>query len=159
MDECVVDANVWSHSQNPSVDVFDDAVQFVTDFGAASVVLCVDEGFSLVEEENRSVIGREYLDQLKPGSVAFQLIAALAASGRVRFVAGKVARADRDRIRRLVFKNTRDQHYLRVALNTTTQILVSHDFYDMPESVRSDLRKRPGIDVIDARTCCARLAA
>lgn len=157
--DCVVDANIWGHAQNPSVPEFDSAVRFVGHLREAAVVLCVDEGFSLVEQENRSIIGHEYLQQLSSGSPAFAVLAHLAATGRVRFVSAKVSRGDRDRIRNLVRRNTRDQHYVRVTCNTTDRVLVSHDNDDLAPDVRDALQSRLNVEVLDAHNCCDRIEA
>lgn len=157
--DVVVDANVWGHSQNPQNDNFEAANQLIEDLATSDCILCVDEGFSLNEADNRSIIGREYLDQLRFSSPGFQLIAALGSRGRIRFVSSSVKRESRDAIKRIVGHNTRDQLYVRVTFNTEDRHLVSHDFDDLAVDDRRELRKGIGVVVVNAAACCEALRA
>lgn len=63
--DVVVDTNVWVHASNPGEQRFEAALEFLEKLlYSASILLCVDEGFSLDEASNRSLIGREYLDNI-----------------------------------------------------------------------------------------------
>lgn len=138
LDDIVVDTNVWAHADNPTELRQADAIELLTDLAAADTKICVDEGFSLVESENRSKIGSEYLAHLSGLPLASALIATLASSGRVAMVTTSVSDPVRRTINRLI-RDPSDRVFAKVAHNASSGVLCSHDFAHYPPRVRKSL--------------------
>jgi hypothetical protein len=154
--DIVVDTNVLVHAANPTEPRFKDALAFVRRLMACSTKLCVDEGFSVNEAENRSHIGSEYLGHLRSGMVGFALVVHLASTARVRIVTRSVPQHVGRRMRMHV-KSVRDLVFVRVAFNSTERILASHDFGDLPERAREGLRNELNVLVLAADEAVAEL--
>ncbi len=147
--DVVIDTNVWAHADNPNELRQRDAIAFVTALLGAATVLCVDEGFSLVESENRSKVGNEYLTHLAALPFASAALATLAGSGRLAFLDGRVPDAVRRMINRLVYDPT-DRIFVKLAHCADSGVLCSHDYTHLPNDVRAKLR-RVGVDVLSAK--------
>lgn len=150
LSDVVLDANVLGHSQNPEVAEFHDSRALVAALRDGAVVLVVDEGFSLVESENRSILGHEYRAQIRAGSDAFYLLMECFAGLRGKWVSSRVNDADRRKVNREVAANTRDRLYVRIAINSDSRTLVSHDFSDFSAVCRQRLKSQVLVDVITA---------
>jgi hypothetical protein len=137
--DVVVDTNVWAHADNPNEPRQTDAIAFLTDLLGGTTEVCVDPGFSLVESENRSKIGSEYLAHLSALPFASATLATLSNSGRVSFVSTAVP----DRVRRIINRvicDSSDRVFVKVAHNTNSGVLCSHDYTHMPPGARVRLR-------------------
>ena len=86
--DVVVDTNIWLHANNPTVDTFAAALEFVRTLLRSSTVLCFDTGVSLTEACNRSRILSEYLAQIKGSGVGKKILEELLQSGRWTDVSG-----------------------------------------------------------------------
>jgi hypothetical protein len=157
LDDLVIDTNVLVHAQNPGERRFKDSVQFVESLLGCKAQLCVDPGFSAVESANRSLIGGEYLDKLRVGSIGYSALVMLIGAGRVREVPRAADRAANKKILQLVRKK-RDRTFLSVAWGTSEKLLVSHDYEDFQEKKRAEIRKSIGVRMADAAGVCALLA-
>ncbi len=157
IDDLVIDTNVLVHASNPAVPRHEAALLFATSLLAADTLLCLDEGFSAIEAQNRSLIGGEYYQHLVVGMIGYAVVATLAASERVKQVSKTVPAAARTRIKRLIPRNPRDRTFVQVAVNSTDNVLVSHDFDDLGDDVRRKLRAEVGIDVDTAEQALLRL--
>ncbi len=156
--DIVIDANVFLHACNP---VSGRQVMCRTLLGYVKdcdVHLCVDEGFDWEEARNRSQIGAEYIRNLKVGTVAYELVVYLAKSGRIDIVHRSVPPATARLIHRQVTKGP-DRTYVKVAYNSREKILASHDFGDIPDTVRERLRKQLMVKVVSAEGATAALRA
>lgn len=156
LDDVVVDTNVLVHAQNPQEDRFGDSVRFVENLLACRALLCVDSGFSTKESSNRSLIGAEYLEKLRAGSLGYAALVQLATSGRVREVARMADGAARKQILQLIRK-PRDRTFLSVAWNSSGRLLVSHDYEDFQEGKRKEIHKVIGVRMADAAEMCVLL--
>ena len=76
------------HASNPTHADHEPAKLLCTLLEATKTRICVDDGFNLDESQNRSIIGKEYLDHLKPGMVGLGLVSVLAQSMRISFLRG-----------------------------------------------------------------------
>ena len=150
LNDIVVDTNVFVHASNPNVPFHATSLALLRVLGDATVVLCVDEGFDIVEAQNRSLIAGEYYGNLISGMVGFAIIATLASTGRLKQVPKRVPQAVAQKIRRLVPRNPRDRTFLRVSFNSHERILVSHDFDDFGPGVRTALKASVSVAVITA---------
>ena len=155
MDDVVVDTNILAHSGNPSNASFDAARHFLLDLLRSSTAWCMDPGFSLIESQNRSRILSEYLATVPPTDLGLQVLARLAATGRITIV-DRPTRSVRGQIRRLVPGNPGDRVFVEVAYGSTDHVLVSHDESDFHPECRAQLRERLGVIVLDAATCRSR---
>jgi hypothetical protein len=154
--DIVLDTNVLVQAHNPEAPHYGFCCELIYEMTNCQTLLCVDEGFNLVEANNRSVIGREYREHLRYGMVGFTLIQYLATSLRVKFVSAHVAQNVAQRINRRVASGP-DRVFLRVAFNSQERTLASHDFNDIPEVVRDQLRNRIGLIVLAAEDAAAAL--
>jgi hypothetical protein len=148
--DIVIDTNVFVHAHNAAIPEHADALLFCNLVRNHTVTICLDEGFSLIESDNRSQIGEEYLEHLRAGSVGLALVAHLASTGRMRFVAALITPPDRRWLRKQIPRNGVDRTYVIVALNTEDRVLVSHDRTDFTPNVRASLLNRLDVNVIFA---------
>jgi len=156
LNDLVIDTNVLVHAQNPSEQRFSASTRFLSALLDAPTVLCVDHGFACDEAQNRSHIGTEYLQNLRAGSFALQVVATLAGSGRVRQVERRAPQATARQINQLL-RNRFDRIFLSVAFNSTERILVSHDFQDFQLPKRQTIRQTLNVRVIEAHVCAPEL--
>lgn len=148
-DDLTIDTNVLMHCDNPNEDRFDDARAFIEAFLESETALCVDEGFSLDEAQNRSHIGQEHLEHLVPGNLGYQAIVKVAQTTRVKLTKKKMSLRDIQQLNRLVHDKT-DRPFVRVAKNSGSRVLVSHDFLCFSETVRREVRRELGVQVVCA---------
>ena len=147
--DVVVDTNVLMHADNFQEPRQQDAQSFLLSLQESETSLCVDEGFDTNEANNRSHIGSEYLTHLKFGMLGFAVIAHLARSFRVREVSRSVPSGISKHIRMRV-GNAQDRIFVRVAFNAEDKTLTSHDFTDLPQTVRQELSS-----IINVHIVCA----
>ncbi len=152
LSDLVIDTNVLVHAQNPSEQRCADARRLLTTLLDTTAVLCVDQGFACDEGQNRSHIGTEYLQNLRAGSLALQVIATLAGSGRVRQLGRRAPQATARQINQLI-RNRVDRVFLSVAFNSTDRVLVSHDLEDFQLPKRDTIRRTLGVRVVEAQDC------
>ena len=155
--DVVVDTNVMAHAQNPTEQRFPDAQRFLANLLNTTTELCVDPGFHPDESRNTSLIGGEYLDHLRAGSAAFEVVLRLFLSRRVKEVSRNTTPAMRRTIVRLV-ADPRDRTFVTVALNSSEKLFVSHDFHGgLQRKGRRVIHRQTGVKIVDAADCCARL--
>src|SRR4051794_30686563 len=106
----------------------------LTAFLQSTTKLCVDEGFSLSQADNKSLIGYEFLDKLRAGSLGLAVITTLAGAERVKLLPRKVDQGAGRKIRQKV-SNKRDRTFIQVTYNSADKTLASHDYYDMPVTI------------------------
>lgn len=112
-------------------------------------ILCMDEGFSLIEAENKSFIGYEYLKHIRFGMQGYALILKLVQDNRIDFVTKQVPAPASKTINRTGIKKS-DRIFVKVAYNSSEQILITHDYEDFSTSIRAFLHDKLSIRVIDA---------
>ena len=154
--DIVIDTNIFLHAVNQQEIRRKDADALLTKIRTCTVHLCVDEGFTLMEAQNRSVIGAEYIKHLRVGTVGFALVSFLAGSNRVKIVPKGVPANISRAIRSQVPKGP-DRTFLYVAFNSQEKVLSSHDFGDIPQQVRNRLLAKVGLHVLAADEALARL--
>lgn len=149
LSDLVVDSNVLSHAQNPGNANFEDAGILLEKLAASSTMLCMDGRFT-IGVGNSSLIGQEYLDNVGFGGVAFATLQFLMQTDRIKVVSVKVPLGEKKIVDSLVPNNKRDRTFVKVAFNSDEQRLVSHDFEDFTESVRTKIRARLGVLIQEA---------
>lgn len=138
--DVVVDTNVWAHADNPNESRQAASISFLQSIGDSGTKICVDQDFSLIESENRSKIGSEYLEQLSACPFAAAMLASLARAGRFLVVSTRVPNPVRARINRSV-GDPSDRVFVKVAHNSHSGVLCSHDYKHLPRRCRAELRK------------------
>ena len=156
--DVAVDTNVFAHADNPNEIRQADAVEFLSAFLESDALLLVDADFSLIEHENRSAIGSEYLQHIIAVALplASATLARLASSSRILEISAAVPNHIRRRINQLV-ADPSDRVFVKVALNGESKVLCSHDFKHLSVRVRGELRSL-SIAVLDANEACLRLS-
>ena len=149
VNDVVVDTNVFMHAENKVEARRDACAKFVEKLLADDTHLCVDEGFDLLESDNRSQIGGEYLRFLRPGSIGYHVVTYLALNQRVNNVSRAVPANVGRQITRLIYDPT-DRVFVKVAFNSRSQVFVSHDFANFPNRVRAQLHGNLGIETLEA---------
>jgi predicted nucleic acid-binding protein len=147
--DIVVDTNVWAHSQNPQEMRFANCQRFVQELRASHIKLCLDPEFNPFEN-NTSLIGAEYIDVLRIGSVAFATVVELLLAGRVHEVTTRVRPEMNRKVVQLI-RDQRDRTFIRVTVNSDSSVFVCHDFQGgLQQSRRGRIEAELSIQVIDA---------
>jgi predicted nucleic acid-binding protein len=158
MDDIVLDTNVLMHASDPRERLCPLARALVRSIKDSETKICVDEGFNLNPAQNRSLIGQEYSTHLKHGSYAAAFILALSNGKRIRVVSRNVQRKTKKMILQRVRK-PRDRTFLYVTVNSTENVLVSHDFEDFTQDKREGLRRDLLIHIVTAQEALPRFQA
>ena len=154
--DIVLDTNVLVHADNPEELRHQTSRALLAELANCVTRLCVDEGFDVIEANNRSIIGAEYLKHLRFGMLGYELVRHLAGSLRVKQVSRNVPQSVLRHITRQVPKGP-DRTFLRVAFNSESKTLACHDFDDVPITVRARLQRSIGLQIIDAEAAAAAL--
>jgi hypothetical protein len=154
--DVVLDTNVFLHSQDPRQNLRVAAASLLERLSGCNVMLRVDEGFSVDPARNRSFIGHEYLTHVRFVDQAYALIVLLGRRGQIQETGKSVGAANQRALCRLISDKT-DRVFVRVAFNSKSKTLVSHDFADFPTDRRAALRKQLQVATIDAEECLPEL--
>jgi len=148
--DMVIDTNVLMHASNPNEGRFEHAVQFLERLLQVATLLCVDEGFDVLEAKNRSLIGAEYLNNLVHGALGHTVVTHLAKSGRMSVVPRQASRPQ-TRVVTQMIRKPRDRTFVRVAINSRDHVFVSHDYNDFSNEKRQDIQASLGVTMPDAQ--------
>ena len=151
--DVTVDTNVFMHACNPNEPRYADSISFVNTLLASIASLAIDAGFSTDPSKNTSLIGAEYLAKLVPGSLPHYAVAHLALNGRVAVYGSSLSPQLSKKLNQMV-SNRRDRTFVKVATNSQSCHLVSHDYADFAKAKRKAIRSTFGVDMIDAAVCC-----
>ena len=157
LSDITIDTNVFAHCYNPIEPRCAAALALVVAVKDGRQLLCVDDGFDIVESRNRSMIGSEYKQHLRAGSPGLSLIAFLASKGRIRVLPKRPPQDIKQAIEQAVW-DTYDRVFASVAWQSSDRILASHDFLHFPDAVRSQLKLEIDLAIVDAASCCAMCA-
>jgi predicted nucleic acid-binding protein len=149
LSDIVIDTNVFLHAQNPRERRFAASGRLLARLLRVPTELCVDPGFSLDEASNESLIGQEYLDKIRAGSIGYVTLVQVLLANRVKEVDRRLDARERACLRHWSLK-PRDRTFLAVAINSNDQVLVTHDYEDFGKSKRRDIRKRTGAKAVEA---------
>jgi hypothetical protein len=149
VEEITVDTNVFKHANNKIEPRQAIAAAFISSLLASNSKLCVDEGFDMAPAKNRSLIGGEYLEKLVIGELGYIAVATLASKGRISFVSKSVPAAIGKKTNQMI-PDKRDRTFVRVAYNSSSQYLVSHDYADLPQAVRDALEGEIAVHIVEA---------
>jgi len=154
--DLVLDTNVLVHASNPDCQFHAACGDLLTRLLEVATSLCVDDGFSLIEADNRSLIGHEYLQHLRFGMVGFAVVSHLAGTGRVRMVS-KAVNASLSKRLNILIPVKRDRTFVKVAANSEERVLGSHDFADFSVGVRKELLGSAKVRILAAAEVAAEL--
>jgi predicted nucleic acid-binding protein len=143
--DVVIDTNVLMHAANPQEPTRDEALSFLERLRTVKTSICVDKGFGM-KGANTSRIGHEYRTHLTPGSPGYAFIVFVATNQRLKMLSGAVEVAIARKINQRVPKPS-DRVFIRVAINSESKKLASHDFADFTRDTRQFLSKENGIKV------------
>lgn len=149
MNQIVIDTCTLKHSADPKCKYFLESIEFINKLQNNTVDCIVDEGFSLIETDNTSYIGFEYIKHLQPGTLGFELIKYLALNERIQFVSNNVPNNTKKYIERII-RNKKDRIFLRVTYNSVDKILASHDFTDYQARKRKFIKRELNILIATA---------
>ena len=155
--DLVIDTNVLAHANNPENQHNSASINLIEALYSCSSLICVDEGFSIIEAENRSFIGSEYLENLVPGMLGYNVISYLASIDRVKIVTKRTSSQISRYINQRVFNN-KDKIFLKVTFNSIEKVLISHDFTDFPTRLRTEFNRRQSICIFTADSGVDRLS-
>jgi len=144
LEDILIDTNVLKHANDSNTPYQTDSIELINAMIDTETLLCVDEGFTLDETQNRSHIGHEYLKHLKHGSLGHALLRYLFLERRYRFLPRQIPPAITRQINQQ-FGNRRDRIFLRVAYNSTEKVLISHDYTDFSIPRRQFFSRSLGI--------------
>lgn len=147
--DIVIDTNVLVHANNPEVPRQGDSINFIENLLASELEICVDEGFNIIESNNRSHIGHEYHTHLVFGMLGFAFLAQMAQSNRIKIISKKVNQKI-DKMLKQRISNNGDKVFVKITINSSKKILISHDFDDFPKNIRSFLKDSFDIEVLTA---------
>jgi predicted nucleic acid-binding protein len=150
MIDIVIDTCTLKNASDSKSKYFEYSIEFIDKMLKNEIKCIVDEGFSLIEIENKSYIGLEYLKHLQPGTLGFKLVTHLASTDRMNFVSKDIPNNDKNFIEQKI-RNKKDRMFLRVTYNSKTKILASHDFTDYQINKRKLLRKKLSISIVTAK--------
>jgi predicted nucleic acid-binding protein len=147
--DIIIDTNVLVHANNKNEIRQQASIDMIKYLLDSEELLCIDQGFSFNEAQNRSFIGYEYLKHLKIGMLGYIFISTIAQRKRIKQVAKNADAAISRKINKCM-SNIRDRTYLNVAYNSSDKILVTHDYSDFSISKRKYINKEFEIKVFDA---------
>lgn len=147
--DIVIDTNVFLHAVNNIEPRQQSCILMLNLLNDGTTQLCVDEGFSLEESKNRSHIGQEYITHLRAGSIGYALVGHLARSGRVSILPRRVPATVSRHITTQIRKGP-DRTYVYVAYNSMGKTFASHDFNDIPTTVRTRIQRAIAVRIVDA---------
>ncbi len=153
--DIVVDTNIWIHAGNPGVDKYTEAQRFVLALYGSETILCFDVGAANNEATNRSKILSEYKERVGGSGVGQQILSALLQSGRWASVSSTVTNAQRQIINQNV-PDASDRVFAKVATNSDSRALISHDEAAFHANCKKALAKKCGVAV---QSCSEVLAA
>ncbi len=155
MPDIVVDTNVWVHATDRGDGLLsDDAAAFVVRLLESRTSICVDPGACIPATATTSRIWAEYRDQqlLNPARAEYFVLAALYSDQRVTEVAPRTNTRYTKVLRRLIYDKD-DRIFVRVAVETNDQTLVSNDGDYLEHCTKREFRRALGV------TLCAPRAA
>ncbi|TCK68479.1 hypothetical protein [Acidipila rosea] len=147
--DIVIDTNIFLHAENQQEQRQASCQMLIELLNDGESKLCVDEGFDLEESKNRSIIGREYIAHLRDGSLGYALVGYLARTGRVAMLPRKVPQAAKRHILQQI-PDGPDRTFVFIAHNSDEKVLVSHDFNDIPPTVRQRIKNAIDVCIVDA---------
>jgi len=146
--DVVIDTNILLHAENKQEQRQQSCQILIDLLRDVDSKLCVDVGFDFEESNNRSIIGQEYIKHLRAGSLGYALVEYLARSGRVSILPRSVPPSVMRHIKQI--PKGPDRTYVRVANNSKDKTFVSHDFNDIPLTVRKRIKDAIDVCIVDA---------
>jgi|WetSurMetagenome_2_1015567.scaffolds.fasta_scaffold307779_2 hypothetical protein len=131
----VIDTNIFEHANNKKIKQYYSSNNFLKQINIDGTTLCVDEGFSDKECENRSRIMSEYYSRLAPGTAGYNYLMQIVQNGKVM----PILNSEILKYKRPLAKKIRDRIdlvFLCAAIICADKTLVTNDYCDFPQKMR-----------------------
>lgn len=148
--DIVIDTNVMSHSANPNCVDFPSALAVIEWLRNSSISLVFDDLGKNKPDPSTSLLYTEYRNTLPIGSAAMVLVMTMLQQGRVTF-SSRPARTQAEKINGMLPKNKKDRAVLGAALGSVDKVLVTNDWSDFSQKVRSRCLKEFSVHVLSSR--------
>lgn len=155
--EIVVDTNVWIHAGNAGVTYHQEALEFCERLQQSDEHICFD--ISDTRLSPFSMILEEYLERVVHGTYGAYLIAHLLKSGRFLPTIDSLTDSQRSTIGALLSQNARDRTFAVTARSSSCHSLISHDFVDFTDHVRTELWRKIRLRCETSREFLNRIAS
>lgn len=149
MSDIVIDTNVFLHAEDPRQPRNEAASDLIELLLSTDIEICVDEGFSLTEADNRSFVGNEYIRHIRIGSLGYALLLSKSLTKQLKIVEVDITQKERKIVNRLI-RSKEDRIFVKIALSSDSMLLASHDFGDIPQASRDALQFELDLIVTDA---------
>jgi hypothetical protein len=159
LQDLIVDTNVYVHANNSGNAYQAASITFLETLLRSTTALCMDDKFDYPEAQNRSIIGHEFYQHVRPGMLGYTVVVTLASNGRLKLLSPMLYRGIRDKVRRSVPNNAADRQFIAVTYNSIQKVFASHDFADMPQSIRDLLHNEIGVRIVIASDAIDMLSA
>jgi len=145
--DVVIDTNVLVHANNPELDKFESATKFVKAILDSAVLICLDSGASASEAESASRILSEYWSHVRGRGLGSILLEAMLSRKLWTSVdISNLPQAYRKLFNQNIPDST-DRVFAKVASNSISKLLVSHDGHAFSDSCKKILATKCGISV------------
>jgi predicted nucleic acid-binding protein len=151
--DIVIDTNVMVHADNEQEPKQPHCLNLLNLVSGSTIELCIDDGFSLIEAQNTSHIGLEYLKHLRIGMTGYTLMLKLLSEDRIQFLPKKIPAAINKKINQTGIKKS-DRIFVKIAYNSNDKILVTHDYVDFTDNIREIIDDEIDVKVIEAVAYC-----
>lgn len=146
-DDCVIDTNVFCHSDNEKeINYYESSKRFLDFFARQETFLCVDDEFNAIESRNRSWIGSEYFKHLRTGTYGYTKLLELIHKGRIKIITRKKVNSYKRKIGKII-RNRCDVIFVCVTIGSDDKVFVSNDFLDFTEDIRNSFKKKYKINI------------
>ena len=137
-EDIVVDTNVFMHADDPRSPERQAASKDLLSYiDTNQIPIGIDEG--------KKIFG-EYLEFLASSSIGRSYVAKWLSTNNYTLLSTKMSPSDSGWVGRNI-ADTLDKVFLKVAVNSIENDLVSHDFDDFPKRKRKEIGKRFGVTV------------
>lgn len=148
--DLVIDTNVLVHASNSKEKWQEESVKLIEHLLNSDEVMRVDPVFTGDPSTNTSYVGYEYLKHLRSGMIGYSFISLMAASKRI-VPCSRATHSSKTRAINQCMTNNHDRVFIKVAINSDSKILVTHDFTDFAKNKRTYLHQKFELKVIVAK--------
>ncbi len=154
LEDITIDTNVLEHANNTQEERCASSIELINYLLTSSELLCLDHQPSREFKIENSIIWNEYTSRLTPGMLGHTFITRVLSQKRIKPVSRNVNQKARNSFRQNVKKPV-DIVFLKVAFNSNSKILVSHDFEDFQIHKRELFNTQLNIQILVAQEVTA----
>lgn len=146
--DLVIDTNILVYLENKDYQFHQHCKEFSECFTQSSFLLCIDEGFDIMESKNNSYIWYEYMKHLPTGSKGHTFLIELARQSRIIERPKEIKNVTvRKKITQSPIKKS-DKIFLKIAFNSETKLLVTDEHEDFTIEIRNKFKKEAGVIIL-----------